>query len=286
MVAKPPGDRGHLERLLTTWSDETGGVTAGRLRNVVGVTVIAQMLDGLRDSDGKHLFAFKGGAGLQMRYGLQTRATKDLDAAYRAEIDTVAARVSAAVEAGWSGFSGAVTNVEPITRANLSPPPMRMKVKLSYKGRPFVTIPFEVSPAEASSVDEPEMVPVAITLEHVQLEAPDELPFLPLRYQIAQKIHACSEPSTEDQPNDRARDLVDLDLIEELSVTDDDLPAIKDACIEIFETRKMHDWPPRIVAAQGWDQLWDRLTADEHLDMSLDEALASANDFIARIGAS
>jgi len=285
MAVQPPGDRSHLERLLATWSNNTDNATAGRLRNVVGVTVIAQMLDGLRDSDGAHLFAFKGGAGLQMRYGLQTRATKDLDAAYRAEMDTMVARVTTAVETGWSGFQGVVTNVEPIARAQITPPPMRMKVKLSYKQRAFMTIPFEVSPAEASSVDEPEMVPVAITLEQVQLEGPTEMPFLPLRYQIAQKLHACTEASTDDHPNDRARDLADLDLIEELSVTDEDLPAIREACVEILESRGMHAWPPYIGAGPDWDQIWGRLTADEHLEMTLDEALESANNFIVRIAA-
>ena len=96
MTRRPPGDRSHLERLLNIWSNETGNVTAGRLRNVVGVTVIAQMLDGLRSADGKHLFVFKGGAGLQMRYGLRSRATRDLDAASRAEMDTVVERIATA----------------------------------------------------------------------------------------------------------------------------------------------------------------------------------------------
>jgi Nucleotidyl transferase AbiEii toxin, Type IV TA system len=108
--------------------------------------------------------------------------------------------------------------------------------------------------AEASSVVEPEIAPVAITLERVQLEGLEQLPFMPLRYQIAQKLHACSEPSTDEHPNGRARDLVDLDLIEELSVTEDDLPSIRDACVEIFESRQKHG-PPKIVAAPGWDQL-------------------------------
>jgi hypothetical protein len=218
-----------------------------------------------------------------MRYGLQTRATKDLDAAYREEMDTMVERLTAAVAIEWSNFTGVATNVEPITRAQISPPLIRMKVKLSYKARPFMTIPFEVSPAEAGSVDDPELVPVAITLDPVQLDGPDQMPFLPLRYQIAQKLHACSELSTDEHPNDRARDLADLAMIEELSVTDEDLPAIREACIEIFDSRGMHDWPPRITAGHDWEQIWDRLATDEHLEQTLDEAMESANSFITRI---
>jgi len=281
----PPGNRSHLERLLTTWASQSDSVTAGRLRLVVGVTVVAQMLDSLRDEEGRHLFLFKGGASLQMRFGLRARATQDLDAVYRGEMDAMVERFTAAVETGWSGFDGIVTNVQPITRARLEPPPIRMKAKLRYRGKSFVTIPCEVSRAEAHSADEPELVSVAITLDAVQLAGRSEMPFLPLRYQIAQKLHACSEPSTEGQVNDRARDLVDLLMIEELAVTDDDLDAVRDACIEIFESRDMHAWPPTIAAAQGWDLIWAQLAEAEGLESTLAEAIDAVGAFVRRIAA-
>ena len=283
MATKPPGDLSHLERLIQQWAHETDEKSTGRLRNVVGVTVIAQMLDDVRDKEGRHLFVFKGGAGLQMRYGLQARATKDLDTAYRSDMDVMVSEVTDAVEAGWSGFNGEVTNIETIERAQISPPPTRMKVKLRYKGKPFMTMPLEVSPAEAGSIDDPELVPVALTLETVQLDSPDELPFLPLRYQIAQKLHACSEPSTDDFSNDRARDLADLDLIQELSVEPEHLPEIREACVEIFEHRGKHAWPPTIVAGPDWNVIWENLAAKNGLEMTLDEALDAANEFTTRI---
>lgn len=267
------------------WAEESEDQSTARIRNLLGVTVIAQMLDGMRDEQDKHLFVFKGGAGLQLRYGAQARATKDLDAAYREDMDLMVSHVTAAVQQGWSGFTGAVTNIEPIVRPNISPPPIRMKIKLKYKGRPFMTMPFEVSAGEASSVDEPELVPTAVSLAPVRLETPGELPFLPLRFQIAQKLHACSEPSTDGFENDRARDLADLDLIEQLSVGPDNLPAIRDACIEIFNTRQKHSWPPVISAGPGWDRIWMDLAAKNGLKMTLGEAIAAANSFVARIDA-
>jgi Nucleotidyl transferase AbiEii toxin, Type IV TA system len=285
MAIQTPGDRSHLERLLTDWSKETEYVTAGRLRNVVGVTVIAQMLDEVRADDGSHLFVFKGGAALQMRYGLRSRATKDLDAAYRGDLGLVTDQIKASAETGWAGFDGVVRNVEEIVGAQVRPLPLRMKLQLRYKNRAFMTMPLEISAGEGRSADEPEIAPVAITLGRVQLAGPSELPFLPLRYQIAQKLHACSEPSTEEHTNDRVRDLVDLDLIEQLSVTEADLPAINAACKEIFSLRNMHSWPPEIVAAPGWEVLWERLAEDERLDMTLDEALAAANKLIRHIAA-
>lgn len=132
---KLPGSRSHLERLLTSWALQTEGATAGRLRLVVGVAVIAQMLDSLRDGDDRHLFVFKGGAGLQVRFGLQARATKDLDAVFRGEMDAMVELLTRAVESGWSGFDGTVTNVQPISRARVTPSPLRMKAKLRYLGK-------------------------------------------------------------------------------------------------------------------------------------------------------
>jgi hypothetical protein len=56
---KLPGDRGRLGRLLETWARESEEqVTAGRLRRLVGVMAIIQMLDGLKDAKGQERIAF------------------------------------------------------------------------------------------------------------------------------------------------------------------------------------------------------------------------------------
>jgi hypothetical protein len=59
---------------------------------------------------------------------------------------------------------------EEITRAALSPPPVRAKVSLRYKGRPFVALPFEMAAAEGRSTEAPERLPSAVELSPVQLE--------------------------------------------------------------------------------------------------------------------
>ena len=82
-----PGDRGHLGRLLDLWARDTEElVTSGRLRRLVGVTAIIQMLDGLKDEEGREQIAFKGGAALELRFGFRARASNDLDGAYRGEV--------------------------------------------------------------------------------------------------------------------------------------------------------------------------------------------------------
>lgn len=238
-----PGDRSHLERLLTNWS-ESAGITAGRLRRVVGIAVIANMFEGFPDEDGRPRIVFKGGAALEMRYGMRARSTKDLDAAFRGDLDEAVSLIEQAVTAGWSGFAGRVTELEFIQRLKTQPHQVRLKIKLGYRGKDFVTIPFEMSSAEATSLQDPEIFFVAISLEPVQLDGLTSLALLPLSYQIAQKLHACTEPPKDDYPNDRVRDLPDLLLMEELGIEENNLRSVRAACVEIFDARGGHQWPP------------------------------------------
>jgi hypothetical protein len=72
-----------------------------------------------------------------------------------------------------------------------------------------------------------------------------------VRYQMAQKIHACTEVFTAGRENDRFRDLIDLRLLREL-LAEDELPAVRAACVEIFALRAKHSWPPRLTVYRAW----------------------------------
>ena len=111
----------------------------------------------------------------------------------------------------------------------MSTAPIRFKVKLRYKNKDFVTVPLELSVAEGGSLDNIEAQPPSLDISRVQLQGPDSIPLLPLRYQIAQKLHACTEDLGPEQSNQRARDLHGLLLIEELGLDKKDLPAVPGA---------------------------------------------------------
>jgi hypothetical protein len=86
---------------------------------------------------------------------------------------------------------------------------------------------------------------------------------LSLRYQIAQKIHACTDPLDGQRANDRARDLVDLQLLallldEAAAAT---LPAVREACVEIFTSRARHSWPPAVTVWPAWPELYTAAAA-------------------------
>ncbi len=241
------------------------------------------MLDGLKDETGQERIAFKGGAALELRFGFRARASNDLDGAYRGEVSEAIGLIDEGVRHGWSGFTGRTTEGEQIMGTGLAGPPVRFRVKLLYKGKDFVTIPMELSPVEGRSLDQVEVLPAAVSLDPVQLTEAEAIPFLPIRYQIAQKLHACTEDLGEERPNQRARDLADILLIEELALGDDQMSGLRDACIEVFGLRDKHPWPPTIVVWPGWEAIWERLMETEKLDYEIGEAVARVQDLVDRI---
>jgi hypothetical protein len=119
-------------------------------------------------------------------------------------------------------------------------------VKLTYNGRGWATLRVEVSPPEGQA-HEPEMLP-ALSVIEFGLTGPAEIACLSLRFQIAQKIHACTErfPNRE---NERVHDLIDLQLMQELI---EDYHPAKAACMEIFHLRKRREWPPDLAVEPNW----------------------------------
>ncbi len=238
----PPGDVAHLKRLIEAWApsnpesftepSQARRSTQGRLRRLIGVTVIAGALDGLRSDDGLPRFGIKGGSAMEIRFGFSARASRDLDAAFRGDLADALELIEEALEGGWNGFTGVLGSPEEITRAKVTPAPLRVSIKLRYRAKPFITIPLELSTAEGQSMDAPEMLASAVAPKPVQLAGPERIALLPARYQVAQKLHACTE-DTGEPPNDRVRDLADLMMLRALAVPPSDLAQVRSACIDI-----------------------------------------------------
>ena len=67
----------------------------------------------------------------------------------------------------------------------------------------------------------------------VGLPTSDPVPCMTLPWQIAQKMHACTDPVGEPRTNDRAHDLVDLQLFEAL-MGEEPLGEARSACAAVF----------------------------------------------------
>lgn len=185
---------------------------------------------------------------------------------------------------GWEGFTAVFTPPVPFEIPGQSVRPYRLTAKLSYRGKPFSSVPIEVSAVEAGNADKFDSVSSeALTL--VGLPASDAVPCMTLPWQIAQKIHACTEPVEPPRSNDRAHDLVDLQLIEAL-LTDEPLTVTHAAAVAVFAARSKHTWPPEVVARSHWGPIYSRALEgleDLGLAPTVAEAATRVQMFVDRI---
>lgn len=163
--------------------------------------------------------------------------------------------------------------------------PRRVDVKLQYLTRSFATVQLEISANEGSAGDEFEEARLD-SLRFFGLQGPGRVPCLSLRYQITQKLHAVSVPSTDARPNLRVHDVVDLVLLDG-ALPDGDLPRARAARVEIFRARALQPWPPIVVAHPHWVRPYERLVEELSVPLrSLREAVQAVNEMVERLDGS
>ncbi len=195
IFAKLPGDVRGFHRFITDYARSVGQ-PVDRIQRAIAVRAIATMLDGLRDENGEVRLAYKGGAALELRLGFGARLSGDLDGAFRGDLDEMRRLIEEELKGGWRAFTGTVSEPLPINRARVTPTPLRMDMKILYLGKPFKTVPFEVSAAEGRTFESLEEIAPDV---YVAGEA--RVTVIGISRQIAQKVHACTEPESEGEEN-------------------------------------------------------------------------------------
>jgi hypothetical protein len=257
LVAEPlrslPSNLQHFNRLLTEYSKAEGGMPVARARHAIGVVVICSIVDRVRTNDGGHLFIAKGGSAMQMRMGLTARATTDLDFLFRGGASQWLDQFDEALLAGaWNGFDVRRKTVPTeIEVPGLLYKPWRVNLQLDYKGKPFSTVQVEIAMDAVSGLNRDDIVD-GIDLGWFGIDAPP-IPCLSIAYQMAQKLHACTDPYDGEgqKQNDRVRDLVDLWLLESLLDTNG-FRQVRAAAVDTFDRRAKHAWPPTPVVTDTW----------------------------------
>ena len=245
---------------------------ATRRRVGMALVVVGQMLP-----EG----AIKGGSGMALRYGRGTRFTQDLDAARVQPLAQFRSDFEDSLAAGWSGFTGRLIE-KAAPRPTGVPGTYVMQpfdVKLDYRGRAWCTVRFEVGHNEIGDADRPDhhLADGLVQLfTEVGLDVPKPVRVMRSDHQIAQKLHAVSEPGSE-----RVRDLVDLQLLDKGE--DLDLTLVRTTCVRLFEYRRHQAWPPTIVIGDGWATLYEAAVEDVDVLPDVDDAVAWANEFVQRI---
>lgn len=261
------------------------GVVFGRLQQHVSVLIVTQFITALTDAHGKPLVLVKGGASLELRRGIpSSRTSKDLDAVSRADMETVHDRLFDEGAMGWEGFTAVFTKPTPFEVPGQTIQPYRLTAKLSYRGKPFSSVPIEVSSTEAGNADQHDNIS-SVALSLVGLPNSKAIPCMTVPWQVAQKIHACTEPASPPHSNDRAHDLVDLQILEAL-LSDESLVETRYAAVAVFEARRKHSWPPEVNSQPHWKPIYtNALEGLDHLGLAptVDEAAERVQKFVDQI---
>jgi hypothetical protein len=282
--SSPPANLRSLRDRLSQVA-ERRGVVFGRLQRHVAMIVVAQFAATLTDDSGAPLLLVKGGSSLELRRGIpDSRTSKDFDTVARRDIESIHEQLADAGETGWEGFTAIFTAPEEIDVPGMPVKPRRFTAKLSYRGQSFASVPIEVSTVEAGNGDQFDTL-TSDALGLVGVPADVAVPCVTLPWQIAQKLHAVTAVLEQPKVNDRAHDLVDLQLLEGLLPGADLMPT-RSACIEVFEARAQHPWPPTVAALPHWSAIYSRaLEGLDHLELAgtADAAAEAVQRFVVRI---
>ena len=228
----PPKNRRALEQRLRNVIADTE--LQQRARRQLGyVALTATLMRHAKDEHDEPLFLIKGGVAVELLLGLRARATKDLDASARLTGEDIGPRLRAALAQGWEGFTFRLTKLERVRDTAA----LRGDIKVAYQGDPWSTVQFEASPAEGIAGHEVQWTGNRfVDPERLGLPSPGELPLVTIAYLIAQKLHACTDHTYPERPNDRYRDLIDLILVDRL-MRDEDRAGVREVCVEIVLVR-------------------------------------------------
>ncbi len=234
------------------------------------------------------------GTMLQYRLPGMSRTTQDIDGLVRGDIDTFLTELDQTLAEAWGPLTLARGEVQTIDVPHRSVKPRRFDVIVRLNGVTWRRVQVEAAPDEghAGSLSEPISSP---SLAGFGLPTPDHLTSLSMRYQIAQKVHASTDPH--DPPahiNDRARDVVDLLLLRDLveMTGEPSLADVHVAVEDVFTARAAEaeamgvaprTWPATVTAHPHWEPRFSKAAESAGLTVTLTEAVVQVNEWLSRI---
>ena len=273
-MSKPPHNVAALERAIRQMAGSDRN--AVEVRTALASVIAGQFLDGA---------VMRGGGSLKLRYGAgTTRVTEDFDACRRVSEDEFVAAYNQRLAEGWGGFTGRLVrqdkaHPEDVPDAYVMQP---FEVKLAYRNHPWCTVDLELSCNEVGDADEADIVAlpddVRALFPKLGLPEPKPVPLMRIPHQIAQKLHGVTDGRLS-----RVQDLIDLQLI--FARENVDYPELSRICQRLFANRKTHPWPPQVHASESMRLSYEIGTEELAHLLPYDDAIAWANDLIARIDA-
>lgn len=238
--ARPrPAER--LEKTLARVARDQG-LDQERLRRWVSFLALCGVLERAAADGLLGGYYLKGGVAMELRFAQRARATKDLDLGLKGDRAARLREFERALKLGFDQFS---FRIKPAVRQMDLADTVRIEVAIQYRTRAWQTIEVDLGPVGATSVD---LVDPAIQgLRELGVPVTSPVRCISLSEQVAQKLHACTAPTT---AATRARDVLDVLLIETLGQLD--YAAARRAARRIFGERATHDFPPVFSVPPVW----------------------------------
>lgn len=212
-------------------------------------------------------FLVKGGFALEFRFRDDARSSRDVDIVLPIDKAQVMDAATEILRLSWSGFSFSIKG-----EAEEREHGYRFQVNALYQGKDWSTFEVELV---YGAVDACESI-VPFGIDTFGLMRPSHIPCMTIAEQIAQKLHAVSDP-TENRP----RDLVDIYLLDtRLPHADDELRGI---AIRTFDERGAHPWPPNIALRDGWEHELTQIITRHGLELHAAEVLNGVRNLVARL---
>lgn len=257
------------------------GLAEGRVRAWVAYMMLAGRFAAAAAEKRGAGMTVKGGVALELRLHPTARATDDIDIIVQQPNGDIlnALDTSLTTENEVAAEHEGFTFQRKGQAITLESGAIRLALSVRYEGGAWTTISIDLAPEELPGIP-PEYIQ-AIDLSDFHLKGPGMIPCLPLNHQIAQKIHGMTQPPREGSRNERVKDAADLLLLEE-RVTD--YRELRQACKQVFEFRRTHEWPPKTGSHDHWREEYDRLAKEYGLrHATFEGGIAAITRFIARI---
>jgi len=231
----PEAFRTALEQRLKNEAEASGRALLRLRKRVAFERFLARLATS--ESSG---WVLKGAFALELRLGLRTRTTKDIDLGRADDEEAATEHLNAATRVDLGDFFSFDVRRTPALDAATGFRAVRYTARADLAGRRFEQFPVDVAFSESSPIQAKSFL-TANSLEFAEIAA-SRLPVIPLEQHVAEKLHAyTSSYGRGERESTRVKDLVDLVLIAELAELD--AKRLSRALATTFEQRARQPLP-------------------------------------------
>lgn len=268
----PDAFRDALEQRLRNEARETGAALMRLRKRVAFERFLARLATAAPER-----WMLKGAFALELRFGLRTRTTKDIDLARSDDEDAATEDLQATARLELGDFFSYRVRRTPALDDAAGFHAVRYTVVSELAGRRFEQFPLDVALGETATL-EPDSLESPAALAFAGLESP-RLPVVALEQHTAEKVYAYTGTyGPDDRESNRAKDLVDLVLIADCATPNAAL--LRKALRATFDRRARQPLPDALPPPPP---AWARAYAEQAKQVGLPTELGEAHSVAAAL---